>query len=108
MSDTSAFAELTHSIAPDHLVRICLRLLIALIIGGLVGIQRELTHKPAGLRTHMLLALGTALFVILAEEGGNEQKRPLTDTAGTGHRHRLPRWRRHLGNFPLPSTRFTA
>jgi putative Mg2+ transporter-C (MgtC) family protein len=70
MLDSTAFGELTDSISSEHLVRICLRLLIALIIGGLVGIQRELTHKPAGLRTHMLLALGTALFVILAEEAG--------------------------------------
>jgi putative Mg2+ transporter-C (MgtC) family protein len=67
----SGFAELTQSI-PDaqHMVRISLRLFIALFIGGLVGIQRELTHKPAGLRTHMLLALGTALLVIIAEESG--------------------------------------
>ena len=70
MFDSSAFDEFTHSIPADHLVRISLRLLTALIIGGLVGIQRELTHKPAGLRTHMLLALGTALFVIVAEEAG--------------------------------------
>lgn len=68
--DSTAFAELTQSIPSTHLVRICLRLVVALLIGGLVGIQRELTHKPAGLRTHMLLALGTALFVILAEEAG--------------------------------------
>jgi putative Mg2+ transporter-C (MgtC) family protein len=47
-----------------------LRLLVALIVGGLVGIQRELTHKPAGLRTHMLLSLGTALVVITVEESG--------------------------------------
>jgi putative Mg2+ transporter-C (MgtC) family protein len=70
MLDSSAFADLTHSIPADHLVRISLRLLVALIIGGLVGIQRELTHKPAGLRTHMLLALGTALFVIVADQAG--------------------------------------
>lgn len=70
MLDSSAFAEFTQSIPSTHLVRICLRLLVALLAGGLVGIQRELTHKPAGLRTHMLLALGTALFVILAEEAG--------------------------------------
>ena len=68
--DSTVFAELTQSLPAVHLARICLRLLVALIIGGLVGIQRELTHKPAGLRTHMLLALGTALFVILAEEAG--------------------------------------
>ena len=43
--------------------RIVIRLLAALILGGLVGIQRERTHKPAGLRTHMLVCLGTAVFV---------------------------------------------
>jgi putative Mg2+ transporter-C (MgtC) family protein len=66
----SDFAEFTQSIPNGHLVRICLRLLVALLVGGLVGIQRELTHKPAGLRTHMLLALGTALIVITADESG--------------------------------------
>jgi len=70
MFDSAAFADLTQPIPSAHLARICLRLLVALLIGGLVGIQRELTHKPAGLRTHMLLALGTALFVILADEAG--------------------------------------
>jgi len=71
MSDAGAFSELTQSIpSAEHLVRICIRLCVSLLIGGLVGIQRELTHKPAGLRTHMLLALGTALVVITAEEAG--------------------------------------
>jgi putative Mg2+ transporter-C (MgtC) family protein len=71
MLEGSGFAELTQSI-PDaqHMVRVSLRLLIALIVGGLVGLQRELTHKPAGLRTHMLLALGTALIVVTADEAG--------------------------------------
>jgi putative Mg2+ transporter-C (MgtC) family protein len=71
MLEGSGFAELTQSI-PDaqHLVRVSLRLFIALVVGGLVGLQRELTHKPAGLRTHMLLALGTAFLVITAEEAG--------------------------------------
>ena len=71
MLEGTGFAELTQSIpTAEHLVRISLRLFVALLIGGLVGIQRELTHKPAGLRTHMLLALGTALFVITADEAG--------------------------------------
>lgn len=47
-----------------------MRLLVALLVGALVGVQRELTHKPAGLRTHMLLALGTALVVVSAAESG--------------------------------------
>ena len=33
-------------------------------LGGLIGIQRERTGKPAGLRTHMLVCLGTAVFVV--------------------------------------------
>jgi putative Mg2+ transporter-C (MgtC) family protein len=71
MVDGSVFSELTQSI-PDarHVVRICMRLFVALIVGALIGVQRELTHKPAGLRTHMLLALGTALVVVTASESG--------------------------------------
>ena len=70
MLESSGFSELTQSMPSAHLVRISVRLFIALFIGGLVGLQRELTHKPAGLRTHMLLALGTALLIITAEEAG--------------------------------------
>jgi putative Mg2+ transporter-C (MgtC) family protein len=71
MLEGTGFAELTQSIpSAEHMIRISVRLLVALLVGGLVGIQRELTHKPAGLRTHMLLALGTALLVITAEEFG--------------------------------------
>jgi putative Mg2+ transporter-C (MgtC) family protein len=63
--------ELTQSI-PDahHLVRIGVRLIAVLVIGALVGLQRELTHRPAGLRTHMLVALGTGLFVVGCTESG--------------------------------------
>jgi putative Mg2+ transporter-C (MgtC) family protein len=39
-----------------------LRLLIATGLGGLIGLQRELTGKPAGLRTNMLICLGAALI----------------------------------------------
>ena len=53
-----------------ELLQITLRLLTALVAGGVVGLQRELTHKPAGLRTHMLLSLGIALILVTAEESG--------------------------------------
>lgn len=66
-----AFDEIT-SLAPDmhQLIRVTSRLLTALIIGTAIGLQRELTHKPAGLRTHMLVGLGTALFIVSAAEAG--------------------------------------
>lgn len=44
------------------------RLFIAIVAGGLIGLEREVVHKPAGVRTHMLVSLGSALFVLLAIE----------------------------------------
>src|SRR6201999_2593636 len=63
--------ELSH-LVPDfaQIVRITSRLLAALAVGTAIGLQREITHKTAGLRTHMLVALGTALFVVGAAESG--------------------------------------
>lgn len=66
-----AWSELTGSLPGGiQFIHISLRLFVALIVGGLVGLQRELTHKPAGLRTHMLLSLGTALILVTAEQAG--------------------------------------
>ena len=47
---------------------IFLRLVLAVIAGGLIGLEREVVHKPAGLRTHMLVSLGSALFVLVGLE----------------------------------------
>ncbi|RMH07906.1 MAG: MgtC/SapB family protein [Nitrospirae bacterium] len=40
---------------------------MALVLGALIGIDRELADKPAGLRTHMLVAGASALFILLGE-----------------------------------------
>jgi putative Mg2+ transporter-C (MgtC) family protein len=42
------------------------RLLLATVLGGIIGLERELRHKPAGLRTNMLISLGAALFTIIS------------------------------------------
>jgi len=57
---------------PDAAVvtRITLRLLLAAILGGLLGFEREMKGKAAGLRTHMLVALGAALFVLVPQQAG--------------------------------------
>lgn len=47
---------------------IFLRLILATLAGGLIGLEREVVHKPAGIRTHMLVCLGSALFVLVAIE----------------------------------------
>lgn len=54
----------------SDLVRISLRLFLAALLGGLLGFERELKGKAAGLRTHMLVCLGCALFVLLPEQAG--------------------------------------
>jgi len=43
-----------------------LGLLLAVALGAIVGVEREVTHKPAGLRTHMLVSLGSALFTVVS------------------------------------------
>jgi len=53
---------------PAHLGRVVTRLVVASIAGGLVGFEREYEHKTGGMRTHMLVSLGSALFVIIAVE----------------------------------------
>lgn len=70
----SLLEELATSL-PDgrEAIRVSIRLLVALLAGGIIGYQRERAGKAAGLRTHMLVALGTALFVIAAAESGMEQ-----------------------------------
>src|SRR5438876_2540844 len=48
------------------------RLGAALVLGGAIGLERELTGQVAGLRTHMTVALGAALFGIVSAYGWNE------------------------------------
>jgi len=50
--------------------RVSLRLLMAMLLGGLIGYEREYRHKAAGLRTHMLVAMGAALFVLAPQQSG--------------------------------------
>lgn len=57
---------------PDatQVTRITLRLLVAAALGGLLGYQREQQGKSAGVRTHMLVAIGAALFVLIPQQAG--------------------------------------
>ena len=47
---------------------VLLRLVLSVIAGGFIGLEREVVHKPAGVRTHMLVCLGSALFVLITIE----------------------------------------
>lgn len=51
---------------------IALRLGLSVLVGGLIGLNRDLAHKPAGVRTHALVSLGTALMVIVVMPVGED------------------------------------
>ena len=57
---------------PDaaQVTRIALRLSIAAALGSLLGFERERKGKAAGVRTHMLVAMGAALFVLIPQQAG--------------------------------------
>jgi putative Mg2+ transporter-C (MgtC) family protein len=65
-----------------------LRLLLAAGLGAATGLEREIRHKPAGLRTNMLIALGAALFTImsieLARDGGTPDRIAAQVVTGVG------------------------
>jgi putative Mg2+ transporter-C (MgtC) family protein len=43
------------------------RLILAALLGGIIGLERELKHRPAGLRTNMFICFGAALFTVLSD-----------------------------------------
>ncbi|MEA2686244.1 MAG: putative Mg2+ transporter-C (MgtC) family protein, partial [Actinomycetota bacterium] len=59
---------------------VVLRIAAAVVLGGMVGFERELSHQPAGLRTHITVALGAALFGILSVHGFDAYVQPRGDT----------------------------
>jgi len=54
----------------EQFTRLAVRLLVAAFLGGILGLQRERHGKAAGVRTHMLVALGAALFVLVPQQWG--------------------------------------
>lgn len=50
---------------PADLLHLAARLGLAVVLGSIVGVNRELRQKPAGLRTHALVALGAALVTVV-------------------------------------------
>jgi putative Mg2+ transporter-C (MgtC) family protein len=58
-------------ILADLQLRIFFQLLLALLLGGILGLEREYKKREAGLRTYALVSLGSALFTIIAFESFN-------------------------------------
>ena len=53
----------------SHDLELLARLLLAAVLGGAIGAERELNDQPAGLRTHMLLTIGACLFTLVSAYG---------------------------------------
>ncbi|MCW4148176.1 MgtC/SapB family protein [Halomonas sp. 18H] len=53
-----------------ELIIVVIRLLLAAVLGGLLGLEREQRGKAAGIRTHMLVCMGAALFIFIPEQTG--------------------------------------
>ena len=62
-------AEFSDVSDPADLTRLVVRLLLA-AVGGALGDERERSGKAAGMRTHMLVAIGAALFVLVPQQAG--------------------------------------
>ncbi len=61
------FVDLLHGEMASGIVGSSLtRLILAAILGGLIGLERELNHRPTGLRTNMFICFGAALFTVLS------------------------------------------
>jgi len=58
-------------ISPMELDAVVLRLVAATVAGGAIGVNRDLRGKPAGVRTHALVTLGSALLTMLSLESGD-------------------------------------
>lgn len=81
-------AEFSDVPDPGQATRIVMRLTLAALLGGLLGWEREATGKAAGVRTHMLVCMGSAMFVMIALQTGaqaNEASRVMQGViAGVG------------------------
>lgn len=64
----------TYLLSPNDWLGIFVRLSIALLAGGIIGLEREIRDKPAGLRTHMLVSFGSALFTLVPILIGDAQR----------------------------------
>jgi putative Mg2+ transporter-C (MgtC) family protein len=61
---------LSHPAMGELFGKMIARLVLAAVLGGIIGLERELKHRPAGLRTNMFICFGSAMFTVLSIELG--------------------------------------
>lgn len=62
-------------------IDLSIRLVVALLLGGLIGIEREFRAKAAGFRTHFLVSVGSALFCVVSQYGFGEEMKDASRVA---------------------------
>lgn len=67
----SSGIQLLHPVSTGEML---FRLILAIGLGSIIGWEREVDNKPAGLRTHMLVSLGSAMLVMTAVQTGMVQE----------------------------------
>jgi putative Mg2+ transporter-C (MgtC) family protein len=68
MSSLHSIIEMFQSALGVVLSSTLARLLLATFLGGVIGLERQLRHKPAGLRTNMFICFGAAMFTVLSKQ----------------------------------------
>lgn len=66
----------TYFVSPNDWLTIIFRLCLALLVGAIIGWEREIRHKPAGFRTNVLVSFGSALFVLVPLQLSAAQQSP--------------------------------
>ena len=61
------FKELLYVFVTSNEAQIVFRILLAVFFGALIGLEREHAHRPAGLRTHILVCAGSCLVMLTSE-----------------------------------------
>src|SRR5437868_10858714 len=68
MNPIHAFSEMFRHQLGTVLTSTLARLSLAAVLGGVIGLERQLRHKPAGLRTNMFICFGAAMFTVLSDQ----------------------------------------
>lgn len=59
--------DFINSVTSDASMGIFIKLLLALVCGAILGLERIFEHRPAGMRTYALVSMGSAMFIIVSE-----------------------------------------
>jgi putative Mg2+ transporter-C (MgtC) family protein len=68
MNSIHAILDLLRNQLGGALTSTLARLLLAALLGGIIGLERQLRHKPAGLRTNLFICFGAAMFTVLSKQ----------------------------------------